>query len=57
MAECIAHGFGAAAQVAVVPLPYEVTAFTIDLIHARGAMADPTLRRFIEIIDRVCKLI
>jgi DNA-binding transcriptional LysR family regulator len=55
MAERVARRFAAAASVAVVPLPYDVPAFTIDLIHTRRAMADPALRWFIEMISRVCK--
>ena len=57
MAERIAQRFAAAAAVAIVPLPYEVPAFTIELIHARRAMADPALCWFIEMVDRVCKSI
>ena len=32
-------------------------AFTIELLHTRRAMADPALRWFIEMVDRVCKSI
>ena len=55
MAERVARRFAAAAGVTVVPLPYDIPAFTIDLIHARRAMADPALRWFTEMISRVCK--
>lgn len=55
MAQRIARRFAAAAGVAVVPLPYDVPAFTIDLMHTRRVMADPALRWFIEMISRVCK--
>ncbi|MGH6712243.1 MAG: LysR substrate-binding domain-containing protein [Bradyrhizobium sp.] len=52
MAERVARRF--AAVVAVVPLPYDVPAFTINLMHTGHAMADPALRWFIEMISRAC---
>lgn len=55
MAERIARRFAATAGVSVVPLPYDVEAFTIDLLHTRRAMADPALRWFIELVNRVCR--
>lgn len=55
MAERIARRFAATAGVAVVPLPYDVPAFTVDLMHTRRALADPALRWFIEMINQVCK--
>lgn len=55
MAERIARRFAAAAGVSVVPVPYDVEAFNIDLLHTRRAMADPALRWFIELVNRVCK--
>lgn len=55
MAERIASRFAAAAGVSVVPLPYDVEAFTIDVVHTRRAMADPALRWFIELVIRVCR--
>ncbi|PPQ16045.1 LysR family transcriptional regulator [Bradyrhizobium sp. AC87j1] len=55
MAKRIARRFAATAGVSVVPLPYDVEAFTIDLLHTRRAMNDPTLRWFIELVSRVCK--
>ena len=55
MAERIARRFATAAGVSVVPVPYDVEAFNIDLLHTRRAMADPALRWFIELVDRVCK--
>lgn len=44
MAERVARRFAASAGVAVLPLPCEVAAFDIDLLHARRALADPALR-------------
>jgi hypothetical protein len=41
--------------VSVVPLPYDVDAFSIDLLHTRRAMTDPALRWFIELVNRVCR--
>lgn len=55
MAERIASRFVAAAGVSVVSLPYDVEAFTIDLLHTRRAMADPALRWLIELVVRVCR--
>jgi len=55
MAERVARRFAPAAGVSVVPLPYDVGAFTIDLLHTRRAMADPALRWFIDLVDRVCR--
>jgi DNA-binding transcriptional LysR family regulator len=54
MAERIARRFAAAAGVSVVPLPYDVESFTIDLLHTRRAMANPALRWFIQLVDRAC---
>lgn len=54
MAERIARRFATAAGVSVVPVPYDVEAFTIDLLHTRRAIADPALRWFIELVSRVC---
>lgn len=53
MAERIARQFAAVAGVSVVPLPYDVEVFTIDLLHTRRAMADPALRWFIELVNRI----
>ncbi|MBW7973924.1 LysR family transcriptional regulator [Bradyrhizobium sp. BR 10289] len=55
MAERVARRFAAAAGVSVVPVPYDVEPFAIDLLHTRRAMADPPLRWFIELVGRVCK--
>ncbi|MBC9876598.1 LysR family transcriptional regulator [Bradyrhizobium sp. INPA01-394B] len=55
MAERIARRFAATAGVSVVPVPYDVDAFNIDLLHTRRAAADPALRWFIEVVGRVCK--
>jgi len=55
MAERIARRFAIAAGVSVVPVPYDVEAFNIDLLHTRRAMADPALRWFIELVSRVCR--
>ena len=55
MAERIARRFARSAGVSVVPLPYEVDAFPIDLLHTRRAMTDPALRWFIELVNRVCR--
>lgn len=55
MAERIASRFAAAAGVSVVSLPYDVEAFTIDLLHTRRAMADPALRWLVELVVRVCR--
>ncbi len=55
MAERIARRFAAAAGVSIVPVPYDVEAFTIDVLHTRRAMADPALRWFIELVSRVCR--
>jgi DNA-binding transcriptional LysR family regulator len=55
MAERIARRFAAAAGVSIVPVPYDVEAFTIDLLHTRRAMADPALRWFIELVSRACR--
>jgi len=57
MAERIARRFAAAAGVSVVPAPYDVEAFAIDLLHTRRAMTDPALRWFIELVSRVCRQI
>ncbi|UQD76054.1 LysR family transcriptional regulator [Bradyrhizobium japonicum] len=54
MAERVARRFATAAGVSVVPIPYDVEPFTIDLLHTRRAMADPALRWFIELVNRVC---
>ncbi|MGY4502177.1 DNA-binding transcriptional LysR family regulator [Bradyrhizobium sp. GM24.11] len=55
MAERIARRFAASAGVSVVPVPYDVEAFTIDLLYTRRATTDPALRWFIELVNRVCK--
>ena len=55
MAERIARRFASSAGVSVVPLPYDVDAFSIDLLHTRRAMTDPALRWFIELVNRVCR--
>ncbi len=55
MAGRIARRFAAAAGVSVTPVPYDVEAFTIDLLHTRRAMADPALRWFIDLVNRVCE--
>ncbi|RXT45665.1 LysR family transcriptional regulator [Bradyrhizobium betae] len=55
MAERIARRFATAAGVSVIPVPYDVEAFNIDLLHTRRAMADPALRWFIELVSRICK--
>jgi DNA-binding transcriptional LysR family regulator len=55
MAERVARRFAGAAGVSVAPVPYDVEPFTIDLLHTRRAMADPALRWFIELVNRVCK--
>ncbi|WP_187434767.1 hypothetical protein [Bradyrhizobium cytisi] len=55
MAERVARRFATATGVSIVPVPYDVEAFTIDLLHTRRAVADPALRWFIELVDRVCK--
>jgi DNA-binding transcriptional LysR family regulator len=54
MAERVARRFATAAGVSVVPIPYDVEPFTIDLLHTRRAMANPALRWFIELVNRVC---
>lgn len=54
MSERIARRFAAAAGVSVLPVPYDVAEFSIDLLHTRRAMADPALRWFVELVDRVC---
>ncbi len=54
MAERVARRFATAAGVSVVPVPYDVEPFTIDLLHTRRAMANPALRWFIELVNRVC---
>jgi DNA-binding transcriptional LysR family regulator len=55
MAKRIAHRFAASAGVSIAPVPYDVEAFTIDLLHTRRAITDPALSWFIELINRVCK--
>ncbi|OKO69220.1 hypothetical protein AC629_41445 [Bradyrhizobium sp. NAS80.1] len=55
MAERIARRFAATAGVSIAPVPYDVEAFTIDLLHTRRAVADPALRWFIELVNRTCK--
>ncbi|MGX1324670.1 DNA-binding transcriptional LysR family regulator [Bradyrhizobium sp. USDA 377] len=55
MAERIARRFATAAGVSVVPVPYDLEEFNIDLLHTRRAIADPALRWFIELVSRVCK--
>ncbi|MDI4234002.1 hypothetical protein OZ411_14375 [Bradyrhizobium sp. Arg237L] len=55
MAERIGFRFAAVAGVSVVPIPYGAERFTIDLLHTRRAMNDPTLRWFSELVSRVCK--
>lgn len=55
MAGRIADRFAAGAGVAIVPLPYDVAPFAIDLLHPRRAMADPALRWLIGMIDRTCR--
>lgn len=55
MAERIARRFAASAGVSVGPVPYDVEAFTIDLLYTRRATTDPALRWFIALVDRVCK--
>ncbi|MCK1274611.1 LysR family transcriptional regulator [Bradyrhizobium sp. 61] len=55
MSERIARRFARTAGVSIVPVPYDVEAFTIDLLHTRRAMADPALRWFIKLVGRVCR--
>ncbi|WP_051311126.1 LysR substrate-binding domain-containing protein [Bradyrhizobium sp. Cp5.3] len=55
VAERIASRFAASAGVSIAPVPYDVEAFTIDLLHTRRAAANPALRWFIELVNRVCK--
>jgi DNA-binding transcriptional LysR family regulator len=55
MAERIARRFARAAGISVVPVPYDVEAFNIDLLHTRRAMTDPALRWLVELVSRVCK--
>ncbi|MDI4236704.1 LysR family transcriptional regulator [Bradyrhizobium sp. Arg237L] len=55
MSERIARRFAASAGVSIAPVPYDVEAFTIDLLHTRRAAANPALRWFIALINRVCK--
>lgn len=50
MAERIARRFAASAGIAVLPLPCEMPAFDIDLLHSRRALADPALRWLMEAI-------
>lgn len=52
MAERVARRFAASAGVAVAPLPCEVPAFGIDLVHARRALADPALRWLMDAVVR-----
>jgi DNA-binding transcriptional LysR family regulator len=55
MSERIARRFARAAGISVVPVPYDVEAFNIDLLHTRRAMTDPALRWLVELVSRVCK--
>ncbi|MFK3781328.1 LysR family transcriptional regulator [Agrobacterium sp. NPDC089420] len=57
MAGRIAYRFAASAGVAIVPLPFEVPVFVIELVHTRRAMADPGLRWFIDMVARVGRTI
>lgn len=54
MSERIARRFATPAGISIVPVPYDVDAFNIDLLHTRRATADPALRWFIELVIRVC---
>lgn len=55
MAERIARRFAPGAGVSIARVPYDVEPFTIDLLHTHRAAADPALRWFIDLVDRVCK--
>jgi len=55
MSERIARRFARTAGISVVPVPYDVEAFNIDLLHTRRAMTDPALRWLVELVSRVCK--
>ncbi|MCP4561139.1 MAG: LysR family transcriptional regulator [Bosea sp.] len=53
MARRVASRFAAIAGVALMPLPYDAPRFAIDLLHSRRATADPALRWFLAMIERV----
>ncbi|CAN7283236.1 LysR family transcriptional regulator [Bosea sp. LjRoot237] len=53
MARRVATRFATIAGVTLVPLPYEVPAFAIDLLHSRRATTDPALTWFLATIERV----
>lgn len=54
MAERVAHRFASAAGVMIVPLPYEVPTFAVDLLYARRAISNAALRWLIDLIIRTC---
>lgn len=55
MAERIARRFAIAAGVAIIPLPYEVPAFAVDMIYTRRATSNAALPWLIERIVRTCR--
>lgn len=57
MAERIAMRFAAAAGVEVVPLPYDVPAFTVDMVLGRRAPSHPATRWLIEHLVQTCRTI
>lgn len=52
MARRVAGRFAEIAGVALVPLPYEVSPFAIDLLHSRRVTSDPALAWFLAAIER-----
>jgi DNA-binding transcriptional LysR family regulator len=53
MARRVATLFADIAGVTLMPLPYDAPAFAIDLLHSRRATADPALRWFLAVIERI----
>ncbi|MFB9269394.1 LysR family transcriptional regulator [Bradyrhizobium erythrophlei] len=52
LAERVARRFTDIAAIAVVPPPFDIPAFAIDLVHTRRAADDPALRWFLDAVSR-----
>ncbi|MGO4666864.1 LysR family transcriptional regulator [Bosea sp. 2RAB26] len=57
MAERIALRIADVAGVAILPLPYEVPAFAIDLVHGLRATSNPAMQWFVDLIVKTCRTI